>query len=174
MTLLKSAFGVVSLFFLTLTTASAGPQPVASLDLNRYQGLWYEIASIPQVFQRGCFCVTAQYTLRSDGKVTVKNTCRQGGPEGRERSITGVARVPRSSETSKLKVRFFGPFEGDYWVVRLDPDYQWAVVSDRKGQSAWILSRTRTLDPVVYDNILSSLEGEIDIVQIQAGTQDGC
>ena len=98
------------------------PQTVKSVDLSRYTGEWYEIESFPNWFQRGCTDARARYTPRADGQIDVVNTCVKNG---RTVSIRGVARPVPGSHHSKLKVRFFGPFEGDYWILDLDPDYRW-------------------------------------------------
>ena len=81
------------------------------------------------------------------------------GPDGRERSIEGVARVVDPITNAKLKVSFFPPFEGDYWIIDLDQDYQWAVVGESGRNVLWILSRTPTMDEAVYAEIVSRLPG---------------
>lgn len=124
----------------------APPETVAMVDLDRYVGLWYEIARYPNSFQKKCEGVTAEYTRREDGKITVLNTCRAG----KERTAKGVARVIEASNGAKLKVKFapeWIPFaEGDYWVLALDEDYTSALVGSPSGKYLWILSRTPKLD----------------------------
>ncbi len=118
---------------------------VKNVDLNRYLGKWYEIARLPQIFERDCVGVTAEYSLRSDGKIIVNNTCRKSSCDSPGKSALGVARVVDSQNNSKLKVSFFWPFEGDYWILDLDPKYQYAVVGSPDRKSFWILSRTPTM-----------------------------
>lgn len=130
---------------------------VPSVDVQRYAGKWYEIASYPTPFQRGCTGTTAEYSLRDDGRVRVVNRCFQGSLEGPEQSIEGSARIVDAETNAKLKVSFFGPFEGDYWIIELDEDYQWAVVSEPSRSTLWILSRTPTLNDETYDMILGRL-----------------
>jgi apolipoprotein D and lipocalin family protein len=131
---------------------------VEGVDVKRYMGTWYEIARYPNFFQdAACDHATAQYTLNDDGTVKVVNRC---GPTGTEQSIEGTARVVDANTNAKLKVRFFGPFEGDYWIIDLDPDYEWAVVGEPSRRFLWILSRTPTMDATVYDDILSRLPGK--------------
>jgi apolipoprotein D and lipocalin family protein len=86
------------------------PAPAKPVDLERYLGLWYEIARYDNGFERGCEAVTAEYSLRPDGLIRVLNTCRDGSPAGRARSSEGKARIVPGSGNAKLKVSFFGPF----------------------------------------------------------------
>ena len=116
------------------------------MDLARYAGKWYEIARLPNRFQRDCAAnTTATYTLRPDGKITVVNECRKA--DGRTKSAKGTARVadPKGPNT-KLKVTFFWPFSGNYWIIDLDPEYRWVVVGEPGRDYLWILSREPRLD----------------------------
>jgi apolipoprotein D and lipocalin family protein len=131
-------------------------QVVPSVDLAQYAGKWYEIARLPNRFQRDCASdTTATYTLRPDGKITVVNECRK--PDGRLKSARGTARVASGKEpNTKLKVTFFWPFSGSYWIIDLDPEYRWAVVGEPDRKYLWILSREPRLDAALYDQILDS------------------
>ena len=141
-----------------VATSGAKPhapmQVVPSVDLTRYAGKWYEIARLPNRFQRDCASdITASYALRPDGKITVINSCRTS--EGRIKSATGTARVASGKEpNTKLKVTFFWPFYGNYWIIDLDPDYKWAVVGEPDRKYFWILSREPRLDDTLYQQIL--------------------
>lgn len=134
------------------------PLPVVSdVDIQRYAGLWYEIASYPAPFQKGCTATTAEYTVMDDGTVRVLNRCNDGDLDGPVRSIEGQARVVDMDTNAKLKVSFFWPFEGDYWIIDLDENYEWAVIGEPRRQFLWILSRTPQMDPAVFDGIVSRL-----------------
>ncbi|GAA4383032.1 lipocalin family protein [Hymenobacter koreensis] len=115
---------------------------VHHVNLSRYAGLWYEIARLPQYFEKGCHYVTAEYRPLADGRLEVINTCHKGEIHGPVKKARGVARAVDPQTNAKLKVQFQWPFEGDYWILALDPEYQFALVGspDRKG--LWILSRT--------------------------------
>lgn len=136
---------------------TAPPETVASVDLERYQGLWYEIARYPNRFEEGCEGVTAEYALNDDGTVRVLNTCRQGAVDGPRRTAEGRARVVEDSRGSRLKVQFapsWVPFaEGDYWVLALDDAYQSALVGDPDGRYLWILARTPKLSDERLDEL---------------------
>ncbi len=129
-------------------------QVVPAVDLTRYVGKWYEIARLPAWFQRDCTGdTTATYTLRPDGKITVLNECRKA--DGRMKSAKGVAKLAsKEGPNSKLKVTFFWPFYGDYWILDLDPEYRWAVVGEPNRKYLWILSRTPELDREVYEQLV--------------------
>lgn len=131
---------------------------VGGVELERYAGKWYEIARYPNWFQNNdCDGTTAEYTLRDDGTIRVENRCRDldGGGED---VIVGTARIPDASKPAQLKVGFFGPFEGDYWIIALDEEnYQWAVVGEPRRAFFWILSRTPEMDPAVYESILAQM-----------------
>ncbi|UCD28297.1 MAG: lipocalin family protein [Planctomycetota bacterium] len=130
---------------------------VEYVDLTRYIGKWYEIASYPAPFQAGCVATFAEYSLREDGKIRVVNCCLDRSLDGPERRVEGVARVVDEQTNAKLKVSFFWPFEGDYWIIDLDEDYQWVVVGEPSRRYLWILSRTPDLDDAIYQDILSRL-----------------
>jgi apolipoprotein D and lipocalin family protein len=148
---------------LLFAKAAAGPmaraeteplEVVSHVDLQRYLGTWYEIATIPQRFQKGCVGVTAHYTLRPDDAIDVTNVCRKESLDGKVRSVRGRAWVVDKATNAKLKVRFFWPFAGDYWIIELDPDYRWAVVGHPGRHYYWILSRTPQMDPAIYEELL--------------------
>lgn len=139
------------------------PRPletVPRVELERYMGTWYEIASYPQRFQKGCTGTVAAYTLRENGQVEVLNRCNRDSLTGRLTVAKGRARVVDRASNAKLKVTFFWPFWGDYWVIDLGRDYEYAVVGHPNRQYLWILSRERTLAPDVYAGILERLRAQ--------------
>jgi apolipoprotein D and lipocalin family protein len=149
----------VSWFACATTGANMkNPLPVVSkVELSRYLGTWYEIARYPNRFQRDCFGSTATYSLREDGDIKVVNTCRKGSPDGPIDSIEGKAWVVDEATNAKLKVRFFWPFSGNYWIIGLGSDYEYAIVGDPSRDYLWILSRTPTLDDAALQKILDQL-----------------
>lgn len=126
---------------------------VPSVDLKRYAGTWYEIASYPQFFERGCINVKATYTPKK-GYIEVFN---QSIKKGKFNTIKGKAFVVANSGNAKLKVQFFGPFKGKYWIIDLAEDYSWAIVSDPKMKTLWILSRTPKMDSMLYNSLITKL-----------------
>lgn len=130
---------------------------VEKVDLGSYTGRWFEIARYPNSFEPGCVGVTADYALREDGHIRVLNTCIEGNLDGDVRLIEGVARVVDSITNAKLAVTFFAPFEGDYWILELGDNYEYAVVGDPSRTFLWILSREPVLDQDLYTDILSRL-----------------
>ena len=120
---------------------AAVPQPAKTVDLDRYLGRWYELARYEAGFQRGCEAVTADYSRREDGLIRVLNSCRQDSVDGRLRQSEGRARVEDTVTNAKLKVSFFGPFWGDYWVLDHADDYRWSIVGEPSGRYLWLLHR---------------------------------
>lgn len=142
---------------------SATPlQAVASVDLDRYLGTWYEIARFPFSIQEGCHGTTATYERRDDGKISVLNRCLLGSFDGHENVAKGTAWAPNAATPSKLKVTFnffMGLFGGsNYWIIDLAPDYSYSVVSEPEGRYLWILSRTPQLNDEIYESILARLK----------------
>ncbi len=130
---------------------------VSNVDLNHYTGKWYEIARYPNWFQSSCASSTAEYTANADGSIGVFNTCLAA--DGSVNStIQGTARVVDTSTNAKLKVTFPGiPFEGNYWIIQLGEDYEYAVVGEPTRSTLFILSRTPILDQGTLDAILAEL-----------------
>jgi apolipoprotein D and lipocalin family protein len=132
------------LFFAGCATSPPPPATVPQVDPARYAGTWHEVARLPNWFQKPTDRdTTATYRLLPDGKIEVINsTTKQAG---QRRDIRGTATPVPGSHNAKLKVRFFGPFAGDYWIIGLDPiDYQWAVVGHPSRKYLWFLSRSPT------------------------------
>lgn len=137
-------------------------ESVAPFELERYLGMWYEIAKYPVSFEDGLVGVTAEYSLRDDGDVRVLNAGLVETFDGRRKEAEAHAWVPDPERPAELKVSFFWPFRAKYWVIALDPDYRWAVVGEPGRKYLWILSRTPELDPATYAAILARIEGELD------------
>jgi len=136
------------------------PATVERVDLERYQGLWHEVARLPQSFQDSarlrCEEVTARYTPAGPGRITVVNSCVNAlDPARPRRDVEGQAYVVENSQGARLRVSFFWPFHGDYWVLGLDPDYRWALVGAPSRQSLWLLSRTPTMDEAEVQRALA-------------------
>ena len=141
--------------------AQADPLPVQSVgkvDLGRYAGRWYEIASFPMYFQRRCIGdTTADYALRSDGDISVVNRCRT---EDGFDEVTGKAWAVDGSGNGQLKVSFFWPFRSDYWVIGLDDGYRWAVVGNPDRKYLWVLSRTPRLAGEQLDRAMQAAKAQ--------------
>jgi apolipoprotein D and lipocalin family protein len=158
-----AAFLLFAIGLTGIYAQDAGIQPVRTVDkvdLDRYMGKWFEIAAFPQKFQKGCHCTTAEYEMTDKGYVRVINTCRKGGPDGKVSRAKGKAFVVRGSGNAKLRVQFFWPFRGNYWIIDLAEDYTYAVVGDPSRKYLWILSRTPAMDPALYDEIVRRTEAQ--------------
>lgn len=151
---------------------------IATLDVPRYLGTWYEIAKFPNWFQKKCVSNTkAVYTAKPDGNLQVLNSCKTASGETSE--AEGLARQIGAKDSPKLEVRFapewlsFLPMVwGDYWVIDLDAQYQVAAVSDPRREYLWVLSRTPQLDPKVYADLLQRLkQQQFDIQKLELTSQ---
>ena len=147
--------------------------PVPALDLQRYSGTWYEIARLPNPFQKKCaHSVVVRYTVRADGRLDVVNECVEA--DGRPSRAAGVARLADpKGPPSQLKVRFAPAFLsflsavwGDYWVIDLAPDYSYAVVGEPKRRYLWILSRTPRMPEPRYAEILGRAARLYDVSRV--------
>ncbi len=156
---------ILILFILLLIACSSGMkqvvpplQVVSFVDLNRYMGTWYEISRYPHRFQEDCVGSTATYNLRDDGKVDVLNQCYKEKLDGELKKAHGKAWVVDPATNAKLKVSFFWPFSGDYWIIDLGENYEYAVVGDPNRKYLWILSRSPKMDERIYNPILEKLK----------------
>lgn len=131
---------------------------VPYVDLKRYAGTWYEIARFPHRFQEGCVASRAIYTLQEDGKIGVLNECRKGSLDKEISSVRGKAKVVDPTTNAKLKVTFFWPFYGDYWIIDLGENYDYAVVGHPSRKYLWVLSRTPQMEEGLYQGILERLK----------------
>ena len=157
---MKKSHYLLTFIFVMLTAASISQtlQTVPYVDLKKYAGKWYEIASFPQPFQKGCNCTTAEYTLTDKGYVIVENRCNKDSIHGKQSYIKGKAFVVENSGNAKLKVQFFWPFKGKYWIIDLADDYSYAVVGHPNRKYLWILSRKPKLSESVYNSIINRLK----------------
>lgn len=141
-----------------LAMAVSGPplETVPHIDLDRYAGRWYEIARYPNKFERKCaHDVTAEYSAKVNGDIQVINACIS--QDGKVERTAGNAKVVETSTNAKLKVSFFRPFYGKYWVIDLGENYEYAVVGELSREYLWILCRTPAMPDAVYGKILNRL-----------------
>ena len=128
-------------------------QVVPYVNIERYLGKWYEIALYPNWFEKECFRSTAFYEKLENGQIKVTNQCHMNGPDGELNKAIGIASIADNKTNAKLKVQFFWPFKGDYWIIDLDKDYQYAIVSEPDRQYLWILSRSPTMDTQMLESL---------------------
>lgn len=156
---MNRAFNILLVSTITFFfSGCSGPYPelptVKSVELEKYVGTWYEIASFPNQFQKGCTCTTATYG-KADDFVTVNNRCFR---DGEWSDIKGKAFPVEGSNSTKLKVQFFWPFRGDYYIIELDNNYKYVLVGNPSRDYLWILSRTPELDETTIDKLKAKAE----------------
>lgn len=153
---MKKLFIYLSLL-LFLTNCSDDMKPlktVSHVEIDRYLGKWYEIARLPNSFEKGLICCTAEYSMRDDGKIKVLNSGHPEKNPDKVETATGKAWLPDENITSQLKVQFFWPFRGDYYIFHLDDDYQYVLVGAPNRKYLWLLSRTPIIDDILYDELM--------------------
>jgi apolipoprotein D and lipocalin family protein len=149
------------------------PSVVPAVDLNRYKGVWYEIARLPNFFERKLKCTSATYILRDDGRITVINKGNYLTDPAKSTSAKGIAWIPDKNSPAKLKVQFFWPFTGDYWILDLDKEYRWVLVGDPATKYLWILSRDKKMDESTYNKLLQkAVDNGYDVKKIIKVEQD--
>ena len=147
-------------------------QTVPYVDVKKYAGKWYEIASFPQRFQKRCNCTTAEYTFTDKGFLIVENRCNKDSVNGKQSYVKGKGFIVENSGNAKLKVQFFWPFKGKYWIIDLADDYSYAVVGHPNKKYLWVLSRTATMKDTLYQEIISRIkEKGFDISKIKCTKQ---
>ncbi len=145
---------------------------VHHVDLHRYLGKWYEIASYPQRLQKNCVATTAAYSLSSDGDIDVLNECHERKFDGPLRSSYGKAWVTDPQTNAKLKVRFFWPFSEDYWIIDLDESYSYAVVGKPSRDYLCILSRNPNMSHTNFQSVINKLRlMQYDITKLRRTIQ---
>jgi lipocalin len=167
----------VLIFFIIMIFSSAksqkAPSVVSTVDLNRYQGFWYEIARLPNWFERKLKCTSATYFKRDDGKITVINKGNLIVDPRKVNSAKGVAWIPDKNSPAKLKVQFFWPFSGNYWIMDLDKDYRYVLVGEPSFKYLWILSREKKMDEETYNMLLrKAVDNGYDVKPIIRVEQD--
>ncbi|MEX0830001.1 MAG: lipocalin family protein [Nitrospirales bacterium] len=163
---LQILFGVIFLMLSACASVDSLEEvPTAtSVDLSRYAGKWYEVARLPMWAQRDCLRSTAEYTVLLSGKIGVRNACITS--DGKEKNIQGVAAIVDQTHHAKLNVvfdqwaaklvSFFSSSdEGNYWILRVDPEYRHAVVGTPDREYLWILSRTPQLPESTYQELVA-------------------
>lgn len=149
---------IITLSILLLASCSAPMKKlttVPDVDINKYTGKWYEIARLPNSFEKGLICVTAEYTLRPDAKITVINEGHREDTPGKISSIKGKAWIPDETEPGRLKVQFFWPFSSGYYIFHLDKEnYQYALVGTPSRKFLWILSRKPVMEEELYRELV--------------------
>lgn len=147
---------------------------VEYVDMERYMGKWYEIASFPARFQKNCTCTTAEYTLNDDGTVLVNNRCYNAKKDKWE-GATATAFVENTDTNAQLAVQFFWPFKGDYYIIALADDYSYALVGEPSRKYLWILSRTPQLSQATYDRLTTiAAQKGFDVRKLNMTKQKKC
>ncbi len=152
----NAIYGIIfSILVSSCTNAQITSKPINNFDVNKYLDKWYEIARTDNRFERGCTDVMANYSLRKDGGLNVVNKCLVSG---KEKVATGRAYFKNERNIGSLRVTFFWPFYGNYNIVYLDDNYQYAIIDGGSSEYLWILSRSKTLDDTTLKMLLEKIK----------------
>lgn len=143
-------------FFVGCSTKHEYLPTTKSVDINSYKGTWYEIARFEHFFEKGCKNVTATYNLKDDNEIEVINKCTMIEDE-KKKEASGIAYAVDNTN-SKLKVSFFRPFYGDYWIIDVDKNYKVALVGSPSREYLWILSRDKIINEKTKKELLLKAE----------------
>ena len=160
MTDLRRALLIPALLLTTLAGCRSIPKGVEAVepfDLERYLGLWYEIARFDFRFERDLNNVTAFYAAAGEGKISVTNKGYNYRKKQWE-SVNGKAKFAGERQKAMLLVSFFGPFYSGYNVIAIDPAYRYALVCGESRKYLWILSREKTIPPEIRETYLKKAE----------------
>jgi len=169
----KTFIILMTMMFFANASAQKSLKVVPEVDLKRYSGTWYEIARKPFSFESKLKCITATYTLRDDGKITVLNSGQYISDPSRSTSSKGTAVIPDKNVPAKLKVWFFWPFKGNYWILELDDDYKYVLIGEPSLKYLWVLARDKKLEQPVLDRLFkTAVDSGYDISDIIMTEQD--
>ncbi len=163
---------ILSLLLISCSSTNYPPlATVDNVDVQRYLGKWYEIANLPNSFQKGCSCSSAEYSLIDSTTIRVTNKCMK---DGELDDVNGKAFIVEGTGNAKLKVQFFWPFRGDYWIIDLDKEnYSYAVVGTPSRKYLWILSRTPKMEETLYNSLLEKCKVKgFDVSKVVKTEQD--
>ncbi len=170
-----SAIIVIILIAFGCTSTNYAPLDVVNkVDVQKYLGNWYEIALLPNSFEEGCNCTTAEYSIIDATTLRVINRCRKDSVNGEIDEAKGKAFIVEGSHNAKLRVQFFWPFRGDYWIIDLDKEnYQYAVVGTPSRKYLWILSRSPKMDEQLYNSLIEKCKAKgFDVTKLQKTVQE--
>lgn len=167
--------GIVSLFVFAFSSfGNAQLKTVPYVDVQQYLGTWYQIARNTLPFEAGCVCSRQVLSLLESGKVGVFNSCNKNTVDGPLMTISGEAENVDTTSNAKFLVDFKLPQKGDYWIIGLDDQYRYAVVSDPSMRSLYILSKTPQLKEYLYNEAVAKAQEQVDTSKLEITLQTDC
>jgi apolipoprotein D and lipocalin family protein len=164
---------LILIFLAVNTTAFAKIITLPNVDLASLAGTWYRIAAKPIIVEPNCACARQVLSARADGKIDVLNTCNKDTVNGKLVTIKGIA-TAIDETNSKLSVNFGLPWGGDFYIIALADDYQWAVVTDRFGYSLYIQAKTPTINQEQFKEALTAASAQVNTKSMKLEQQSGC
>ncbi|TDB61196.1 hypothetical protein EZE20_19770 [Arundinibacter roseus] len=161
-------------YMVSACRTSRSLETVQEVDLARYLGKWYEVASFPARFQKNCTCTSAEYKLNEDGTISVLNQCFDT-KKGKWQKSTARAFVQNEQTKAELAVQFLWPFKGDYYIIALADDYSHALVGTPDRKYLWLLSRVPEMSEKTFAELtqIATAKG-FDVSRLQRTKQKDC
>ncbi len=170
---MKSYLGLLAMM-LSAQVSWGEIKTVPYVDLGQYAGIWYQIARKPVIFESGCVCSRQVLTPLENGEIGVYNSCNNNTPKGPLRDIEGVATNVDKETNAKFIVDFGLANKGDYWIIALGENYEYAVVTDPREISLYVLSKTPELSEALYQEAIDSVRDQVNVSRLVKTRQAGC
>jgi len=159
-TLLLSALSLCAVAVAQAERPPAALHTVARVDLTRYMGRWYVISHVPNFLEKNKVNTSDNYALKDDGTIGVTYMFRKGALDAPEKSWKGTGWILNKATEAEWSVRLFWPIKSSYWVLELDPNYQWVVAATKDGELFWVMARTPTISVETYRMILDRIRAQ--------------
>ena len=156
----------------TLVFSNTPPTPVPYVDINKFSGLWYELARTYNYYEKNCVAATVEYDLQEDNTYKIYNRCFKHVVGGDLIEYKGTAKPTTGNSMSKIDMTYYFFFTSRYRVIHLEKDYSAAVVADEDMKQVWIMSRKPSLSKSKFDKILTKLEKNMDLKRLIYTPQD--
>ena len=133
-------------------------ETVEYVDIERFMGDWYVIASIPTSIETEAYNAVENYRLDEDGTIATTFTFRKGGFDGDEKRYTPRGFVEDDPSNAIWGMRFIWPIKADYRIAHLDDAYSETIIARNKRDYVWIMARTPEISDEAYDRMVDLID----------------
>lgn len=167
---------ILAIAVLTTITVNA-IQPVEFVNVKQFLGRWYQQSRKVLDFEPPvCACAQQTLTFNRSGYVDVFNSCNIFGAKGPRAELRGRAISQDPTTNNRYTVDFGNPEKplSQYWIIALDPNYEWAVISDPTEESLFILSKSPSLEQYKYSQALQAAARQVKLDGLKPTSHNGC